>query len=119
MTDEEEMKRIRAIVEDEIRNSDGVADAYYLSFSDNGFLGACWVIACGPIHAVKRTHDLDINPGGQVLICKVPKNGPLPSGDYFNRLLNLEDLKKAMPGEAFRHLTDADIQNINIKGEPN
>ena len=43
------------------------ADWWYLSFADEGgFLGACVLRAPGMATAIQRSHQLGINPGGQV-----------------------------------------------------
>lgn len=77
-----------------------MSNFYWLSFVDpdlsapideqvpggGGFLGVAIVEADDPIEAVRRAHQLGINPGGQVAIY-----GPAPDGVYpesaMNRLL--------------------------------
>lgn len=79
---------------------------YWLSFVDpdksaprdqqvpggGGFLGVVIVEAYNPIDAVMVSHNLGINPGGEVSII-----GPAPEGVYpesaMNRLLSAEEAK--------------------------
>lgn len=61
------------------------------------FLGACWVEAAGPVDAVDKTHDLGINPGGEVALW-----GPVPivrasemwRGLWCNRLLTFAEVER-------------------------
>lgn len=73
---------------------------WYLSFvSDAGFLGATIVEVAGDsetdeasIEAVKRAHQLGVNPGGQVLGFKMPEPCACPL-EWRNRLLSRQDLE--------------------------
>lgn len=64
---------------------------YWLSFCDphkpegEQFLGVCIVCAHGPMSAVKTTHHLKINPGGEVRIYTIGNQDP---GEFKNKLLN-------------------------------
>ncbi len=66
---------------------------WYLSFAGEKFLGAAFVSDVHSVtSAVKRAHDLGINPGGEVLCC--PPNfmtASLPDR-WKNRLLSRSDL---------------------------
>jgi hypothetical protein len=64
---------------------------YWMSFVDpdrpagDRFLGVAIVWADGPVTAVSKTHELDINPGGEVAIVRLPEAPPL---GYTDRLLD-------------------------------
>lgn len=65
---------------------------YYLSFmSEDGWLGGCFVAADGPVTAVRISHELGINPGGEVAILWLGSR-PLPD-HLMNRLLNREEVE--------------------------
>lgn len=73
---------------------------WYISFADDdrgGFLGACCVVAQGMIGAVRLTHALGINPGGQVLAIQWDESiaGPCPYPP--NVLMTAEDVKRYDP----------------------
>lgn len=63
----------------------------------DAFLGVAIVEATGFYHAVMRTHELGINPGGEIQVI-----GPIPPGTYppefFDRLLSFDEVK-TIPGE--------------------
>jgi hypothetical protein len=67
---------------------------YWLSFIDpdlpagSRFLGVAIVWADGPVTAVQKSHELDINPGGEVAIVRLPDAPPL---GYTDRLLDKAD----------------------------
>lgn len=64
------------------------------------WLGACLVLADGPTGAVRQSHVLGINPGGQVKIAGPIPLEPCPPAwrlEWCNRLLALADIE-AMPG---------------------
>jgi hypothetical protein len=66
---------------------------FYLSFADEQFLGAALVEAQGFAHAIKLTHKLGINPGGEVLSHEVPTSVKIPE-EAKNRLLSKSDLER-------------------------
>lgn len=68
---------------------------WYLSFADAGFKGAIIVRARGFTSAVHLTHDLGINPGGQVQGYEIPPDleQKIPP-DSVNRLLSKDELEK-------------------------
>ena len=64
-------KRVDGMMAAESRNPMGW---YYLSFAEPGrFLGGVLIQARGPTLALQATHQLGINPGGQVAT-----SGPIP-----------------------------------------
>jgi hypothetical protein len=104
LTSAEIDERKAKLLAEEVRSSGGKTTIFYLSFVDErGFLGGIWTRAIGPIHALRRTHELGINPGGEVMIVRVPTNAPasaMPPPDYYDRLVDLETLKRILgPGE--------------------
>lgn len=101
--------KARKLLAEEGVESGGKTSLYYLSFSDGAFLGAVWIRAFGPRHAIVRTGQLGINPGGHVKIVRVPDNVPasaLPPADYYDRLCDLETLKRILPGQEIVHMID-------------
>ena len=57
---------------------------HYLSFADDsGFLGACWVLACGLIDACQIAHDRGCNAGGSVMCRPLPRHGSPPDGSAY------------------------------------
>lgn len=53
---------------------DGVL--WWCSFADaDGFRGVAVVAAPGAVHAIRRTHELGINPGGEVAVVPVLARG--------------------------------------------
>ena len=71
---------------------------FWLSFcsekSDEkeAFLGACYIEAKNDLDAVRKTHELKINPGGQVLIMPIPPLTSVPS-KYMNKLLSIKEIQ--------------------------
>lgn len=69
---------------------------FWLSFADGDrpkgsqFLGVALVSAPGFIEAVRLTHHLGINPGGEVQIMPIPPHHAVPV-EYQNRLLTREE----------------------------
>ena len=88
----------REIIADEIKKSGGKTKIYYLSFvGDDGFRGALWTRAVGPMSAIKRSHVLGINPGGEVMIAEIPANSgslELPPADQYDKLHDLASLER-------------------------
>jgi len=73
---------------------------FYLSFAvDDRFYGAAIVEAPGEAHAIQRTHQLGINPGGEVAIFAVPDGAPLPEAAK-NRLLSKSDIETIWPARS-------------------
>lgn len=69
---------------------------WYLSFADEpGFLGACIVQAPDGLAAVSVSHNLQINPGGQVLILQANESilSKFPMADR-DRLLTEQELRQ-------------------------
>lgn len=54
------------------------------------FLGVTVVEAIGPLHAIRKAHELGANPGGEVQVVAVPQGYVPPS--YRDRLLSRQDL---------------------------
>ena len=92
-----EVIRRAAILEkiaDELLHPENIG-IYYLSFAEeDGFLGGAFVYASGPVSAVERTHELGINPGGEVAIW-----GPVPPpvDEALDRLLTKEEIETTRP----------------------
>jgi hypothetical protein len=100
--------RAEQMIADEQRKSKRKTRIYYLSFADEGgFRGAMWIRAVGPMSAIRRSHVLGINPGGEVLIAELPYDaGPneLPPADQYDKLHDLASLERMMP------MTDAVVK---------
>lgn len=72
---------------------------FYLSFvaePEDVFLGVVITEARDMLDAVKKTHHLKINPGGQVLFVEVPPE-EIPERRYFDRLLQKKDINEIWP----------------------
>ncbi len=71
---------------------------YYLSFAEPGkFLGGVYLEAHGPTSALRLTHELGINPGGEVMTYSVPlelMRQKIPV-DMRNRLLTKQEVESA------------------------
>jgi hypothetical protein len=77
---------------------------WWLSFADGDhWLGGCYIEAIGPAHAVARTHELGINPGGEVLITGALSRERFdqiaPATAVLDRLLQKEDIDDLIPVE--------------------
>ncbi len=74
---------------------------FYLSFADDGFIGAAIVIADDIESAARTCWELGINPGGQVLGCNLPGSA-VPDQSFRNRLLSRKEVTEAFKdrGEA-------------------
>ena len=76
----------------ELRN--GKIKNWWLSFCDpdspkgSQFLGVIITQACGAAHAIQKTHDLGINPGGEVFLVETDETNL----EYFDRFLTQEEL---------------------------
>lgn len=90
--------RAKELIDAEKKTSGGKTSVYYLSFADVEFLGAVWTRAIGPMSAIRRTHELGINPGGQVMVVKLAPGEDLPPSRFFDKLLSRAQLEEAMPG---------------------
>jgi hypothetical protein len=78
---------------------------WWLSFVDEtGFRGAILTRATGFITAIQKTHDLGINPGGEVKGCPIPDEiisaSPYNHAQYADQLLSRQDIKQKLGGEA-------------------
>lgn len=92
--DEERQHRILARLTQELV-SDGPMRWWYLSFAtDDGFRGGCFLEAQGEGLAILRSHELGINPGGQVLIIEAGDH--LPPEDMRNRLLTRSEVMQSL-----------------------
>lgn len=76
---------------------------WYLSFAAEKFLGACIIEAEDFVDAVRRSHRMNINPGGSVRGNPIPEDA-VYDPSYRNRLLTKEDLQAMLPHEEI--LTD-------------
>lgn len=74
---------------------------FYLSFAtDEAFLGATVVVSDTPVGAVKRTHELGLNPGGEVMILELDaalETNPAVS-QLLNRLVGETEIVEQMGG---------------------
>lgn len=84
MTEKKRRARIAAMIADEEKN--GAFGWHYLSFASETFLGAVIVKAFGMTTAIRRSHELGINPGGSVQHTPFPDD-LVPPEKYCYRLL--------------------------------
>jgi hypothetical protein len=84
------IERINMMTAEELKQPKAL---FYMSFADNGFLGAVVVEAHGPVTAMRKSHRLGINPGGQVLTIQVPDHVTVPK-EAMNRLLTKEQVNQ-------------------------
>lgn len=73
---------------------------HYLSFADEqtGFKGAVIVEALNTFDAVMKTHRMNINPGGEVIVLKISAYGvSIPAEPYRNKLLSRQDIVEFWP----------------------
>ena len=96
---------------------------WYLSFVDdqrvpgNQWLGACIVEGCDMADAVRNSHRLGCNPGGEVMIILMPPDTSVPS-EFCNRLLTIDDVRvvdRLGGGNGFA--INADGDEIEDKGD--
>lgn len=101
--------------------TDQVFHPFYLSFADpeGGWLGACMVRATepepgvlGPTHPLAVAASHDCNPGGEVMLLRMPEEGAarIPA-EFWNVLLTAEDLL------AVGEIVDPE-RNELVKGTP-
>lgn len=76
-------------------NCDCVEEFFYYSFADRQFRGAAIVKATGYFTGLQKTHDLNINPGGQVVGQPFPDGAKLDE-KYVGTLLSKRRLREAM-----------------------
>jgi hypothetical protein len=104
---------------------DGGVMHHYLSFADQSlFLGACVVESPDFIGAVLRTHELGINPGGQVLGFALPEdlraNDP---GAYdwlmqnLDRLISREEFEANGGGMRLGDMTPEEKEALLYEGD--
>ena len=72
---------------------------WYTSFVNGVFLGGCIVEAQGPATALRQTHKLGINPGGETMTWEIVPDR-VPPETYRNRLLTKAQIVEAFPGLA-------------------
>lgn len=95
MNDRERQRRIAAVLKEE-RDRDQLG-LWWLSFADGSkpkgstFLGVVIVEAYGFTDAIQKSHDLGINPGGEVQGFLVPSDGHPVA--LHNRLLQRDELE--------------------------
>jgi hypothetical protein len=91
MKDDDFNERVRQLASDEIGGKQW--GWFYLSWADEkGWLGAAYIRAYGPVTARLRCSAMEINPGGQCIILRIPADMTLPPVEYRNRLLNKEEI---------------------------
>lgn len=94
MNHAERRKRIKAAHDAELAADD--LGVWWLSFCDPSkpgggqFLGVVIVEAYGPADAMDRSHEMGINPGGEIEACRVPPEDHPES--VRNRLLSKDEL---------------------------
>lgn len=75
----------------------GVNSLWWLSFCDGEtgkFKGVIIIEAMGFTHAVYKTHNLKINPGGEIQAIEIPKEYQRHYIHHTNKLLSKEYLEK-------------------------
>lgn len=94
LTKEEiEARRLMALAKELEANQEST---WWMSFCDTDkpegqqFLGVILVNELGPAHAVKKTHELGINPGGEIAFAQVEAGAINP--EHLNRLLSRAQL---------------------------
>lgn len=94
MDDKERKRRFRAALDAEI--AQGYLGLWWLSFADpkkpsgNTFLGVVILEAFGGADAIQRSHEMGLNPGGEVQAFRVDWEGhPVP---LRNRILQRDEL---------------------------
>lgn len=89
-------ERIAMLIEQE--QQEGKEQILWMSFCDTSkpkgeqFLGVIITKALGPVHALKKTHQMKINPGGEVMSYEVTEIQNF--NKVSDRLLNKKQLKK-------------------------
>lgn len=74
---------------------------WWLSFAgEEGFRGAILTRARGMISAIQKTHEIGINPGGEVKCFPIPHEAEAdhPWEQFANRLLSKEEIDQKMGG---------------------
>jgi hypothetical protein len=101
LTERERARRLQELLAEEAAMPERW---WWLSFKDpdlpdeTAFLGAAVVVARGMLGAVRESHLLGINPGGQVAIFEITKEGAVPPAESRERLLNRDDLARLRGG---------------------
>ena len=104
MAIDEELGRMLELVQEEVLNNP--LRLWYLSYADEkNFLGACYILAFGPLSAAMRSRAEGLSPGGQVMMVEVPKEH-YPEHKYWNRLLTKEDVRAANPNEECKTIAE-------------
>jgi hypothetical protein len=78
---------------------------WWLSFAgEAGFLGAILTRARGFITAVQKTHELGINPGGEVKGVQIPDEimtqAPIDHTQFADQILSKQDIEEKLGGAA-------------------
>lgn len=69
---------------------------WYLSFAgEEGFRGGLFLKGRGFADCIRESHNLGLNPGGEVMIMEVPKRNGLPAANYRYKLLDKKELQAA------------------------
>lgn len=96
LTKEEiEARRLMALAKELEANQRGV---WWMSFCDMSkpqgqqWLGVIVVEELGPMHAVNKTHELGINPGGDIAFARVQPGVVKP--EHMDRLLSRAELRE-------------------------
>jgi hypothetical protein len=67
---------------------------FYLSFADNGFLGATVVRAHGVVSASKEAFEHGCNPGGDVLAIAMEDGDPVPDEIRYRLIRDPDELQR-------------------------
>jgi hypothetical protein len=93
--------KAKQILANEIEKSGGQTKIFYMSFlGKEGFRGALWTRAVGPMSAIQRCRELHIDPGGEILIAEIPVDAgsaELPPADQYDKLHDLDALERMFP----------------------
>lgn len=93
------LAKVNAMTDEELRT--GQLGWWYLSFVDDSrpkgdqFVGGIFVKAYGFGTAVRKTHKLGINPGGEIQGVPAPPGMPAPPWNYRHRLLTRKEIDEA------------------------
>lgn len=94
-----------------VQEMDQPLGVWYLSFcGDDGFRGACFVLAHGFMTAVEYAHRIGCNPGGEVLGAPWPPDRHVPAS-LMDRLLTKADLN--VLGEEFKSIVEWEREREN------
>jgi hypothetical protein len=107
LTPDEFMERVLELLAQERRDP---MRWWYLSYAtEEGFLGAVYIEAHGPVEAAFFSNKRKISPGGEVFMAQVP-NGKLPEERFRNRLLTRDEVIAANPSEDVKTIAEFEAE---------